>query len=134
MSARCFIDTNVIVHLLSADAAKADRAEAVLAAGGMVSVQVLNEFAAVAFRKLKLAPAEIREILTAVRASCRVVALTIEMHERGLALVEDHHFSFWDAMIVAAALEAGCDTLASEDMQHGRVIDGLRIYDPFLEP
>lgn len=65
-----FLDTNVLLYLLSADAAKADRAEALLAAGGVISVQVLNEFANVASRKLAMTWPEIREILAAVRTTC----------------------------------------------------------------
>lgn len=133
MSGRRFIDTNVIVHLLSSDPIKADRAEAVVAGGGVVSVQVLNEFASVGLRKAGLSVAEVREVLAAVRAACRVVAVGEAVHDRGLDLVERRRFSFWDAMIVAAALEAGCDELVSEDMQYGRVIDGLTIRNPFRD-
>ena len=68
-----FIDTNVLLYLLSADVTRADRAESVLAAGGVISVQVLNEFASVASRKLRMALSEIREILDAVRTACAVV-------------------------------------------------------------
>jgi predicted nucleic acid-binding protein len=131
VTARRFIDTNVIVYLLSADPAKADRAEAVLAEGGIVSVQVLNEFVSVAGRKLKLAPGEICEVLTAVRAACEVVPLTVEVHDLGFDLAERHHFAIYDAMIVAAALIAGCGELVTEDLQHGQVVNGLRIVDPF---
>jgi predicted nucleic acid-binding protein len=133
-AAEVFFDTNVVLYLLSADSAKANRAEALLAGGGVVSVQVLNEFASVASRKLKLSWSEIREVLTAVRATCRVQALTVETHDRALALVERVHLSVYDALIVAAALDAGCNTLWSEDMQHGQVFDQqLSLRNPFKE-
>lgn len=130
--ARAFVDSNVLVYLLSADAAKADRAEALLAGGPMVSVQVLNEVANVARRKLGMGWQELGEFLGLVRGLCTVEPLTVETHERGLQLAERFGFALYDAMIVAAALQAGCDRLYSEDMQDGQVIEGtLRLQDPF---
>lgn len=130
---RAFLDTNVLLYLLSGDVAKADRAESVVTAGGVVSVQVLNEFASVARRKLALAWPDIREVLTAVRAICPVVPLTLETHSRGLALAERYGFAVYDAMIAAAALDSGCDTLLTEDLQHGQSIEGsLTVRNPFL--
>lgn len=127
-----FFDTNVVLYLLSADTAKADRAEELLALGGTISVQVLNEFVAVAARKLRLSSAEIREVLTQVRAVCAVEPLTIETHERALQVTERYGLSIDDALIVSAALLAGCKTLHSEDMQHGQVIERqLTIRNPF---
>ncbi len=127
-----FFDTNVVLYLLSADTAKADRAEELLALGGTISVQVLNEFVAVAARKMRLSLPEIREILTQVRAVCAVEPLTIETHERALQVTERYGLSIYDALIVAAALLAGCKTLHSEDMQHGQIIERqLTINNPF---
>ena len=131
-AAEAFFDTNVLLYLLSADVAKADQAEALLAGGGVISVQVLNEFAAVATRKLALSWAEVRAVLSPIRAVCRVEAVTIQTHERGLALAERHRFPIYDAMIVASALLAGCGTLYSEDLQHGqRLGRQLTIRNPF---
>lgn len=132
--AEAFFDTNVVLYLLSADSAKANRAEALLAGGGTVSVQVLNEFASVASRKLGLSWAEIREVLATVRAVCDVQPLTVETHDRALALIEGHSLSVYDALIVASALEAGCQTLWTEDMQHGRLIERrLRLCNQFKD-
>lgn len=129
---RAFFDTNVLLYLLSADARKADRAEAVMEAGGMVSVQVLNEFASVALRKLRMGWDEIHEVLGLIRQVCTVLPLTPGTHDRGLGLARAHGLAVYDAMIVAAALEAGCSTLMTEDMQHGRVFDGqLTVCNPF---
>ena len=127
-----FFDTNVLLYLLSGDEAKADRAEEVLASGGVISVQVLNEFASVAVRKLKMSMAEIREVFTTIRAVCKIVPISEETHDKGLELSERYGLSIYDAMIVAAALLAGCKMLLSEDMQDGQVIDGsLAIRNPF---
>jgi predicted nucleic acid-binding protein len=127
-----FFDTNVLVYLASGDAAKANRAEATIAAGGAISVQVLNELANVARRKMQMSWEETHELLTTMRSLLTVHPLTVEIHETGLALAERYGLSTYDAMIAASAIHAGCDTLWSEDMQHGMTLDkGLRIADPF---
>ena len=129
-----FFDTNVLLYLLSADAAKADRAEELLVQGGHISVQVLNEFAAIAIRKLKMSHAEVRETLAPIRAVCTVNSLGEDDHELGMQLAERYRLSVYDAMIVASALAAGCKTLLSEDLQNGQLIDReLRIYNPFVD-
>lgn len=127
-----FFDTNVLLYLLSADSTKADRVEETLADGGAISVQVLNEFASVALRKLGMKVAEVREVLEPITAICDVAPLTVQIHQRGLQLAQRYRFSFYDALIVSAALDAGCTTLYSEDMQDGQLIDRtLRIRNPF---
>jgi predicted nucleic acid-binding protein len=127
-----FFDTNILAYMASADMAKADRAEAVVAAGGMISVQVLNELANVARRRMRLSWDRTHEMLSTVRGLVDVVPVTIETHEAGLALAERYTLSFYDAMIAASARMQDCDTLWSEDMQHGLVIEGrLRIVNPF---
>jgi predicted nucleic acid-binding protein len=126
-----FFDTNVLLYLLSKDAAKADRAEALLASGGVVSVQVLNEFASVASRKLAMTIPDIREILSTIRAVCIVKPLDIETHELGLDMAERLRFSIYDALIVAAAVRAGCAILYTEDLQQGQMIEKLQIRNPF---
>jgi predicted nucleic acid-binding protein len=131
-AAERFFDTNVILYLLSGDEARADRAEKELTAGGVVGVQVLNEFASVASRKLKMSIADIREVLATIRAVCTIVPISEETHDAGLQLAERHGLSVYDAMIVAAALLAGCKTLLSEDMQDGQVFEGrLKVRNPF---
>src|SRR5271154_3821904 len=119
-----FFDTNVLLYLLSADS-KADKAEALLAVGGVVSVQVLNEFVSVAFRKLKMTWPEIREILATIRAICEVFPLTVEIHETGLAIAERYGLSIYDSLILAAAVKAECRIVYSEDMQDGQVLQGV---------
>ena len=129
---KAFFDTNILLHLPCGDEAKADRAEEVIAGGGIISVQVLNEFASVATRKLGMSWVEIREILSQVRAVCPVEAITVETHNRGLQIAERYGFSIYDAMIIASALLAGCATLYSEDMHHGQVFDDqITIRNPF---
>jgi predicted nucleic acid-binding protein len=127
-----FFDTNVLVYLASGDAKKANLAEAAIAKGGSISVQVLNELANVARRKMQMSWDETHAFLNMLRDLLTVHPFTVETHETGLRLTERYGLSIYDAMIAASALHAGCDTLWSEDMQHGMVVDeGLRIVNPF---
>lgn len=127
-----FFDTNVLVYIASEDTVKADQAEALIADGGAISVQVLNELANVARRKMRMPWADTHALLNLFRGLLTVYPLTVEVHDTGLELGERYGFSTWDAMIAASALHAGCDTLWSEDLQHGMVLDeGLRIINPF---
>jgi len=134
-AAETFFDTNVLLYLLSEDTTKADRAEELVANGGVISVQVLDEFAAVASAKLGMSWSEIRDVLTPICVLCEVELLTIETHDRGIEIAERYGLSFYDAMILASALSAGCNFLYSEDLQDGQVIDRqLRIRNPFASP
>jgi predicted nucleic acid-binding protein len=127
-----FFDTNVLLYVASGDAAKAERAEALVAEGGTISVQVLNEIASVARRKMRLTWAETRAFLSTMRDLLAVQSITIETHEGGLLLAERYGLSIYDAMIVASALAVACDTLWSEDMQDGMTVENrLRIANPF---
>src|ERR1700753_1758784 len=127
-----FLDTNVILYSASRDPVKAQRARDVVAAGGTVSVQVLNETINAARRKMQLPWPEIRSILADIRSLLDVRPLTINTHEVGLELAARHNITIYDSMSVAAALEAECDVLWSEDMQHGMVFAGrLRVANPF---
>lgn len=129
---KSFFDTNVLLYLLSADTQKADCAEALLAQGGTISVQVLNEFAAVASRKIGLSYPEIRQVLEPIRILCSVEPVTVETHERGIEIAERYGFRIDDALMIAAALLADCETLYSEDLQDGQVLGSqLTIRNPF---
>jgi len=130
-AADVFFDTNVLIYLLSEDAAKANRAEYLVASGGVVSVQVLNEIASVALGKLAMRIAEVREIIATIRAVWTVKPVDIETHELGLDLVERYRFSVYDSLIVAAALRAGCTVLYTEDLHHGQTVEALTIRNPF---
>lgn len=128
---RPFLDTNVLLYTLSADAAQADRAEALLAQGGVVSVQVLNEVTSVCLRKLRMPWDEIEAVLAAIKANCDVVPLTLATHEVGVQLARQYQLAIYDAMVCSAALLCGADTLLSEDMHDGLVVEGLTIFNPF---
>jgi predicted nucleic acid-binding protein len=127
-----FFDSNVLLYVASGDPAKADRAERLIGDGGTISVQVLNEIANVARRKMGMSWTETRAFLSLVRSLLPVQPLTINVHETGLVLAERYGLSIYDAMIAASALHADCDTLWSEDMQDGMALgDRIRIVNPF---
>ena len=126
-----FLDSNIVLYLLSGDAAKADRAQALLQAGGFISVQVLNEVTSVCLRKLKMPWQEVDALLAAIKAACEVLPLTVVSHERAVELAKRFQLSFYDANIVASAILSGAPTLLSEDVHSGLLIDGLVIQNPF---
>ena len=114
-----FMDSNVVLYLLSEDSAKADKAESLLKAGPVISVQVLNEVTNVCARKLKMGWDEIAQFLELVRGFCKVVPLTETIHDQGRTISARYQLPFYDACIVAAAADAGCHTLYTEDMHNG---------------
>jgi len=127
-----FIDTNVLLYLLSADSGKADLAEELLRKGGIISVQVLSEFTSVCSRKLKMSYGEIREILTTINLVLDVRDLTPTIHESALDIAERYGYSFYDSIILAAAISAGCSLVYTEDLHSGQQIeDHLLIVNPF---
>jgi predicted nucleic acid-binding protein len=133
MSDRSFFDTNVIVHAFRRDDPRSQVAETLLAAGGALSVQVLNEFVSVARRKLGRRWEEVRRALNILHTLCPApVPLTVETHEAALRIAEKHGYGIYDALVIASALEAGCATLYSEDLHDGQTFDGqLTIRNPF---
>jgi len=127
-----FLDTNILVYAQQSGA-KAEMAKRIVAEGGAISVQVLNEMANVLRRRFGREWREVEEALNDVIAIVdRIVPVTLELHRTARDLARDHGLSFYGGLIVAAALEAGCETLLSEDMQHGRAFGGLVIRNPFL--
>jgi predicted nucleic acid-binding protein len=133
MPGKAFFDTNVLLYALSEADDRSEKAEALLAAGGVVSVQVLNEFIAVARRKLEMSWTETTEALAAIRVLCpSPIPITVDIHDRALAIAQRYGYHIYDALVAAAALDANCDTLYSEDLQDGQVIDNhLTIRNPF---
>lgn len=128
-----FLDTNILLYLASHDAEKARRVEALLDSVCVISVQVLNEIANVARRKMKLEWRETHDLLGLVRGLTEVTSVGIETHDEGLRVAARYRLSLYDAMIVGAALLAQCRTLWSEDMQDGlRIEDRLTIRNPFV--
>ena len=132
-SPREFLDTNILVYAFTADP-RAVTAQALLERGCVVGVQGLNEFANVARRKLGMTWQEMRDALRAIRALCpTIVSMDVETHDDALRIAERYGYAIFDALIIASAVRTDCQTLWSEDMQHGLIIDErLRIANPFL--
>lgn len=128
-----FFDTDIVLYLLD-DGPKADIAAGLLANGGAISVQVLNEALVNCIRKAGMSWQEAGNFLGGLRQLCEVIDLSARIHDVGLALGERYGFSVYDAMIVSATLTGGCERLYTEDLQHGQLIEGrLRIVNPFRE-
>ena len=132
MNDKPFFDTNVILYAFRQDDPRGPVAETLLAGGGAISAQVLNEFVAVARRKLGKSWKEVRGALEILRVFCPEPApLTVETHEQAVQIAERYEYSIFDSLIIAAALQVGASTLYSEDMRDGQEIDGLTIRNPF---
>jgi predicted nucleic acid-binding protein len=131
-----FLDTDVLICATLQKDARSETARALLARRCTLSVQVLNEFANVAARKLRRPWPEISRALGAIRLICAApLPLTVGLHEAGIAVAERTGDRYHDSLIIAAALEAGCETLFSEDLHNGQVIDDrLTIRNPFSDP
>lgn len=128
-----FLDSNILIYAYSTDP-RSLAAQSICGQRHTLSVQSLNEFVNVARRKLRYDWSEIVARLTAiVDLADPIVPLTFEMHQVGVALAERYRLQVYDGMILSAALEAGCETLYSEDMHDGLVIeDRLTIRNPFV--
>jgi predicted nucleic acid-binding protein len=133
MSARAFFDTNVLVYSLGAKDPRGSQAEQLLAEGGVVSVQVLNEFTDVARRKMRMSWDDVKQALQVIQIFCPdPVPITMDTHERALIIAKRHDIRIYDALILACALATNCTTLYTEDLQDGQVIDKrLTIRNPF---
>ncbi len=138
MSDKVFIDTNVLVCALggrkqSTPGARIDRAREIVILGGVLSLQVLNEFVQVCRYKAELSWEQILPSLQTIKDLCgRAVPITMETHELAVDISRRYRLHIYDSLIVAGAIEAGCARLLTEDLQHGQVVDGVRIENPFL--
>jgi predicted nucleic acid-binding protein len=132
MPADVFFDTSVLVYTMGQQDQRTQVAEALLVAGGVVSVQVLNELVAVSRRKLRMEWREIQAATELIRSLCETpIPVSVEVHDHALRISQRHKYHIYDSLVIAAALEAGCAILYSEDMQDGHSIESLRIRNPF---
>lgn len=135
-----FLDTNILIYAVDeADLVKQQIAvalvrEAILSGRGIISIQVVQEFLNVARRKFKQpmtieqCRGHIRNVLEPLCAYFPSISTT----DRALLVIEETGYHFYDALIVTAAIESGCRTLYSEDLQHGHKVQGLTILNPFI--
>jgi predicted nucleic acid-binding protein len=129
---KIFFDTNTLLYLLSSDSKKADWVSSNLQQSNVISAQVLNEFTSASLRKIKISNAELDEFLDLFMSTFNVIKLDMETFKTGLMISRRYGYQHYDSMIIAAALEAGCERLYSEDMQHRQIINKkLQIVNPF---
>jgi len=137
MTERSFVDTNILVyaHDKSAGAKQimaADLLDQGIQTGRLVlSTQVFQEFFASAVKKLGIDPAVARRTIE-LYGTLQVVTIDLPDILAAIDLQRLHHYSFWDALIIRAAQSARCSILYTEDLQHGQIIDGLKVVNPFL--
>jgi len=134
MPAKPFFDTNVLIYAVALNDPRSTRAEKLLASGGVLSVQVLNEFVSVARRKMLMPWRDVQKAIDAFRLLCPTpIPITIDVHESSLKMAQKYGCNIYDALVIAAALQAGCAILYSEDLQDGQLIDQkLTIRNPFI--
>ena len=139
MSAKYFLDTNIFVYSLDITApAKSRRAarlirDALDTGNGIVSYQVVQEFFSVAFRRFAkpMSAFAAEEYLNTAFRPLLAVHSSPALFVSALQIYTQHQFSWYDSLILAAAKEAGCSILYTEDMQHGKRVDDLKIDNPF---
>ncbi|HEV3039445.1 MAG TPA: PIN domain-containing protein [Candidatus Angelobacter sp.] len=136
MPDKVFFDTNVLIYTVAQNDPRNTQAERLLMAGGVLSVQVLNEFVSVARRKILMSWHDVQEALDHFRILCPApLPITIDVHQTALSIAQRYGYQIYDALIVATALLAGCATLYSEDLQNGQIIDQtLTVRNPFVRP
>ncbi|HJS89492.1 MAG TPA: PIN domain-containing protein [Steroidobacteraceae bacterium] len=133
MPAERFFDTNILICAFAANEPRSAQAEALMADGGVIGVQVLNEFTNVARRKLTWDWKQVESALGVIEDLLGPARpLTAAIHAEAVVLARDNRLSFYDALIVAAAADAGCRLVLSEDLQHGREFGAVTIENPFL--
>jgi len=138
LTRRVFLDTNILVYADDWDSGvRREKARAILEnvfsdRTGVVSTQVLQEYFAVATRKLKIDPATARKRVELI-ATLDVVRIDVPLILSAIDLTRLHSLAFWDALVVQSAKVAGCRVLLTEDLQHGQLFDVLRVENPFLD-
>lgn len=133
MTAKCFADTNIVLYTIGQDARKAGIARGIVAARPLVSAQVINEAINVCLRKLGFDREKAYAFADSIMLRTDVLPVDEATIRKSAELALRYQLSNWDALIAAAALLERCDTLYSEDMQHGQVLEGqLTVVNPFL--
>lgn len=132
MPGKVFIDTNIIIYSLGKNSTKAHIVAPLFLDRPCISTQVLSETVNVTTKRLGLATSDVRQLIKTLHEVCHVELITMSTIEVALNIQDRYKFSWYDSLIISSALDAGCNTLYSEDMQHGQLIEGrLKIVNPF---
>jgi predicted nucleic acid-binding protein len=133
MKDRFFIDTNVILYLMGTDADRIEKVEQLMQQQPVISSQVVNEVVNVCLRKFSLSVDKTFELANGLLDNCDVVPVDTAIIRSAMNVFVTHKVSHWDSLIIAAALQAGCNMLYTEDFQHNQIIkEQLRILNPFI--
>jgi len=134
MTAKTFLDTNIVLYAIGQDTHKKMVARQLIATSPMVSAQIINESVNVCLKKFKFEKAQAYAVADTVMNKVNVLPIDEAVIRKSAELAIAHQLSNWDALIVAAALLGDCDTLYSENMQHGRLFEkSLKVINPFLQ-
>ncbi len=134
---KAFVDTNILVYSVDQrDLRKQEMAQSLLrklslAGNGVISAQITQEFSVTLISKLRYTPSQVREFCAGL-SDLEFVAPTFQTTITALRIMERWQLSFWDSLLFAAAKDADCQILYTEDLSHGQVIEGIRIINPFL--
>lgn len=136
MSDKVFLDTNIVIYSYSEDEPKKEEiANDILEEYSnqiIISNQVINELSNTLFRKFKLDADDVRAVVLELNDNFPIVNFNLETQLKGIEIKEKYKLQFYDSMILATALENGCNIVYSEDMQHGQIIENsLTIINPF---
>lgn len=134
MSDRIFLDTNVLVYCYTSTE-PVKRSQALIATAFpdvWISTQVCNELSNILYRKFHQDWPSIRNVLTELRTNFHIWNVSVDTAELAASLAEQTGYSYYDSLMLAASIEAGCSVLFTEDLQNGQMIRGLRIHNPFI--
>ncbi len=131
MPGKAFIDTNIVIYALGPISSRTRAASLLFVDNPVISTQVLSETANIANKKFKMSLPDIRRLITTLESICQVEIIFPPTITVALDLMEQYRFSWFDSLILATALQAGCHTLYTEDLQHNQTIHGqLKIINP----
>lgn len=132
MPGKFFIDTNIVIYALGKQTEKTAIAKRLFSTEPIISTQVLSEAANVALRKLALPIIEATALVETLKELCHIELITTASIDRAFQIADRYKFAWYDSLIVASALEAGCEKLYTEDLRHGQIIDAqLTVVNPF---
>lgn len=135
MPDKVFLDSNIIIYLYSEDEIfKQNKAQEIFSIhnNALISTQVINEVSNILFKKFNLSAIEVEKVILEIDSNINVIDYTFKTQVKAVRLKDKYGFHYYDALIIATALEQGCSILFSEDMQNGQVIENsLKIINPF---
>jgi len=132
MSDNYFLDSNVILYALGNDIAKKHQAQALINKKALISTQVLTEISNVCLKKFKLSPESVSQWIGLLNTETQVQQISGDTIIQAIQYAKLTQYSFYDSLIITSAINAGANILYSEDMQHGRTIQHLKIINPFI--